>query len=427
MPNRVFRLPDLGEGLTEAALVRWIVAVGDRVDVDQPIAEVETAKSIVELPSPFAGVVAALHGEEGQTLDVGSPFMEVVPPDVELEAHRAEERAGSGNVLIGYGTSERAGGGRRRARAGVSAAVPGAPSGATTGTTHPARGGGPVPVRSPIVRSLARSRGVDLRAIHPSAPDGIIRRSDVLGAASPASLASAVTADSPNELLVVSREPLGMLRKTVAAKLSRSRTEIPEATVWVDVDATELHTLRESIGDAKPSFTALVAKFVLLALADYPVLAGRLSDDGGEIIQYDGVNLGFAADTPRGLMVPVLTHAERHSIASLDSEIRRLAEAARSGTASPAQLSGSTFTLNNYGSLGVDGSAAIINHPEVAILGLGRMIERPWVVDGAVVPRRIMQISLVFDHRVCDGGYAAGFLRSVVAAVENPLALYARL
>jgi 2-oxoisovalerate dehydrogenase E2 component (dihydrolipoyl transacylase) len=425
MASRVFRLPDLGEGLTEAALVRWIVAVGDRVDVDQPIAEVETAKSIVELPSPFAGVVTALHGEEGQTLDVGSPFMEVdpeVPSDVELDAHRAEERAGSGNVLIGYGTSERGGGARRRGRARATAAMPGGPPSAASGTPHPDRGGGPVPVRSPIVRSLASSRGVDLRAIHPSAPDGIIRRSDVLGAVPPA-----VTADSPNGLRVVSREPLGMLRKTVAAKLSRSRTEIPEATVWVDVDATELYTLRQSMGDSRPSFTALVAKFVLIALADFPVLAGRLSDDGGEIIQYDGVNLGFAADTPRGLMVPVLSHAERHSIASLDAEIRRLAEAARSGTASPAQLTGSTFTLNNYGSLGVDGSAAIINHPEVAILGLGRMLERPWVVDGAVVPRRIMQISLVFDHRVCDGGYAAGFLRSIVAAVENPLALYARL
>ena len=218
-----------------------------------------------------------------------------------------------------------------------------------------------------------------------------------------------------------------MLRKTVAAKLSRSRSEIPEATVWVDVDATELYALRQSMGDARPSFTAIVAKYVLLALQEFPVLAGRLSDDASEIIQFDGVNLGFAADTPRGLMVPVLAHAERLSITELDAQVRRLADAARSGTASPAELTGSTFTLNNYGSLGVDGSAAIINHPEVAILGLGRMIERAWVVDGAIVPRRIMQLSLVFDHRVCDGGYAAGFLRSVVNAIENPLALYGRL
>jgi len=424
MANRVFRLPDLGEGLTEAALVRWLVGVGDRVVVDEPIAEVETAKSIVELPSPFEGTVVALHGEEGQTLDVGSPFMEVAAgadevdpapaPAVELDAYRAEERAGSGNVLIGYGTSESRGSGRSRRRAPAT----------IRGAQRPDHGGGPVPVRSPIVRSLARSRGIDLGSIRPSSPDGIIRRSDILNAAATTSAAESLTG---RELRVVSREPLGMLRKTVAAKMTRSRAEIPEATVWVDVDATELHALRQSMGESRPSFTALVAKYVLIALADFPVLAGRLSDDGSEIIQFDGVNLGFAADTPRGLMVPVLAHAEQHSIASLDAQIRRLAEAARSGSASPAELTGSTFTLNNYGSLGVDGSAAIINHPEVAILGLGRMMERAWVVDGVIVPRRIMQISLVFDHRVCDGGYAAGFLRSVVTAIENPLSLYARL
>lgn len=426
MANLVFRLPDLGEGLTEAALVRWIVKVGDRVAIDEPIAEVETAKSVVELPSPFAGTVAVLHGEEGQTLDVGSPFMEVAAADsvadaaavvdVELETYREEERAGSGNVLIGYGTSERHRSGRRRSR-GVTVVAPPA-------TRTPARATGPVAVRSPIVRSLARSRGIDLRTISPSAPDGIIRRADVEAAATPTSIAAPAPA---GDLQVASRVPLGMLRKTVAAKMSRSRSEIPEATVWVDVDATDLFTLRQSMGEARPSFTAIMAKYVLLALERYPVLAGRLSDDGTEIIQFDGVNLGFAADTPRGLMVPVVTHAERHSITGLDAEIRRLADATRAGTAAPGELSGSTFTLNNYGSLGVDGSAAIINHPEVAILGLGRMIERPWVVGGAIVPRRIIQLSLVFDHRVCDGGYAAGFIRSVVDAIENPLALYGRL
>ena len=218
-----------------------------------------------------------------------------------------------------------------------------------------------------------------------------------------------------------------MLRRTVSAKLARSRSEIPEATVWVDVDATALWQLRQSMGEAKPSLTAFVAKYVLLALAEHPVLGGRLSDDSTELLQYDGVNLGVAADTPRGLMVPVLRHAERHSIAELDTQIRRLTDGARSGTAAPAELTGSTFTLNNYGSLGVDGSAAIINHPEVAILGIGRMIERPWVVDGAIVPRRIVQLSLVFDHRVCDGDYAARFLGSIVRAIENPVGLYDRI
>ncbi len=218
-----------------------------------------------------------------------------------------------------------------------------------------------------------------------------------------------------------------MLRKAVSARMTRSRTEIPEATVWVDVDATALWELRQSMGDGRPSFTAIISKFVLIALAQYPVLAGRLSDDGSEIIEFDGVNLGVAVNTPRGLMVPVLRHAERDTIAELETGIRRLADDAREGKLAPSELSGSTFTLNNYGSLGVDGSAAIINHPEVAMIGIGRMIERPWVVGGSIVPRRIVQLSMVFDHRVCDGGYAAGFLRSVVESMESPAQLFSRI
>jgi 2-oxoisovalerate dehydrogenase E2 component (dihydrolipoyl transacylase) len=426
MGNQVFRLPDLGEGLTEAALIRWLVAPGDTVRVDQPIAEVETAKSVVELPSPYAGTVAALHGAEGDTLAVGAPLLEVTDAattaavGVEKEAYRQEERAGSGNVLIGYGTSGHSGGTRRRkpVRTAVAASAVSAPTLNRTG---------PVAVRSPIVRRLARDEGLDLHSIPATGPDGAVTRSDVLRALSvrqPAASGELIAG-----LAVAKREPLGMLRKAVSAKLSRSRAEIPEATVWVDVDATELWTLRSSMAvDGKsPSFTAILAKYVLLALAAYPALGGRLSDDGSELIEFAGVNLGVATDTPRGLMVPVVRNAHELSIAELDAELRRVAESARAGTASPEQLAGSTFTLNNYGSLGVDGSAAIINHPEVAILGVGRMLERPWVVGGEIVPRRIVQLSLVFDHRVCDGGYAAGFLRTIVDAIEHPAQLYSRL
>ena len=437
MTTQVFKLPDLGEGLTEAALVRWIVKVGDTIAIDQPIAEVETAKSIVEVPSPYAGTIAVLHGAEGDVLDVGAPLIEVddgataavpvapvAPAEVEHEAYREEERAGSGNVLIGYGTTERHGSGRTRR--GVAAAASAQASAQSSAPPTRAANRGPVAVRSPIVRRLARSSGVDLHTIQPLAPDGIIRRADVLkavSAATTAPIAPTIGAD----LVVNHREPMGMLRKAVSARLSRSRTEIPEATVWVDVDATELWTLRQAMGESRPSFTAILAKFVLLALADYPVLAGRLSEDGSEILQFDGVNLGIATNTPRGLMVPAVRHAELRSIAELDTEIRRLAEEARAGALAPAELTGSTFTLNNYGGLGVDGSAAIINYPEVAMLGIGRMIERPWVVDSQIVARRIVQLAMVFDHRVCDGGYAAGFLRSVVDAMENPARLYARL
>jgi 2-oxoisovalerate dehydrogenase E2 component (dihydrolipoyl transacylase) len=420
--NQVFRLPDLGEGLTEAALIRWLVAPGDTVRVDQPIAEVETAKSVVELPCPYAGTVATLHGSEGDTLDVGAPLLEVMDAaDVEKEAHRREERAGSGNVLIGYGTSGHSGATRRRkpARTPVTAS-------ASASTATPTRTG-PVAVRSPIVRRLARDEGLDLRSIPATGADGAVTRGDVLRALSvrqPAASGEVIAG-----LAVARREPLGMLRKAVGAKLSRSRAEIPEATVWVDADATELWTLRAAMAveGKSPSFTAILAKYVLIGLAAYPALGGRLSDDGTELIEFAGVNLGVATDTPRGLMVPVVRNAHALSIAELDAELRRVAESARSGASSPDELAGSTFTLNNYGSLGVDGSAAIINHPEVAILGVGRMLERPWVVGGEIVPRRIVQLSLVFDHRVCDGGYAAGFLRTIVDAIEHPAQLYSRL
>lgn len=445
--SRVFRLPDLGEGLTEAALVQWLVQVGDVIATDQPIAEVETAKSVVELPSPFAGTVSALHGEEGSTIDVGSPVLEVQGQDsigapsgdekassepVELSAYRDEERAGSGNVLIGYGTKAPSGRGRRRARVTAAATPP--PSVASPTPPAPPTPTTRTAVRSPIVRRLARDLGLDLALIVATGADGAVTRADVLRAAADNSVdgfsAAPLPAGAPDELSVVRREPMSMLRKAVSTRLSRSRREIPEATVWVDVDVTDLWRLRPQMaraGERPPSFTAILARYTLLALNSYPLLATRLSEDGSEIIEFDGINLGFAADTPRGLLVPVITRAERLPIGDLDAELRELAEQARDGALPPERLRGSTFTLNNYGGFGVDGSAAIINHPEVAILGVGRILERPWVVDGEIVARRIAQLSLVFDHRVCDGGYAAGFLRQVVDALEHPLTEYARV
>lgn len=459
---RMFRLPDLGEGLTEAGLVQWLVAVGDTITTDQPIAEVETAKSVVELPSPFAGVVTALHGRSGDTIEVGAPVLEVTDPApvtapelsaTDHDAYRAEERAGSGNVLIGYGTTERAASGRRRRPVGVIAARPSRPvaepAAPPSGTSRSADAGAcrPVAVRSPLVRRLARDLGLDVHTIAPTGADGAVTRADVLaaavdsavdGAAGAAGSVSEESAPRQDEheheqidgLSVRHRERLSSLRRTVSAKLTRSRTEIPEATVWVDVDATELWNLRPQIareGDAPPSITAILARFVLIALDEHPVLASRLSDDAGELISFDGVNLGVAADTDRGLLVPVIPHAHALSVERLDTALRELSAAARAGATPPERLRGSTFTLNNYGALGVDGSAAIINHPDVAILGIGRIMERPWVVDGQIVARRIVQLSLVFDHRVCDGGYAASFLRRVRELIEHPLRAFGRV
>lgn len=478
---QVFRLPDLGEGLTEAGLVQWLVAVGDTITTDQAIAEVETAKSVVELPSPFAGVVTALHGEAGDVLQVGAPVLEVAdaaptadsqPAETsEKDAYRTEERAGSGNVLIGYGTTERTASGRRRPRASVTPRLSPTPTPSSSRArdlgerTAPAReqpvhsptsravdaaqqravDAGQqrtveagqqrtVAVRSPIVRRLARDLGVDVRSIEATGADGAVTRADVLRAANALegvqTQASPATGETVDGLGVTSRERLTPMRKAISATLSRSRAEIPEATVWVDVDATELWQARARMaadGERAPSLTALVARFTLMALAEYPLLASRLSDDASEIVCFDGVNLGVAADTPRGLMVPVVTRAHELSVDELDAQLRELAETARAGRMPAERLRGSTFTLNNYGSLGVDGSAAIINHPEVAILGIGRMIDRPWVVEGQIVARRITQLSLVFDHRVCDGGYAAGFLRRVAELIEHPLRAFGSL
>lgn len=493
MVAQTFMLPDLGEGLTEAVIVSWLVSVGDTIAIDQAIAEVETAKSVVELPSPFAGVVLALHGNEGEAILTGAPVIEVGastdiktgegedqrPPvadeltnphrGAEAEAYRNEERAGtgSGNVLIGYGTGSVAAKGRRRRKV---AARPVAEPAKSAHVQMPATQAAPaaqvvqaapasqapqiaddkqpqrtVAVRSPLVRRLAKELGVDVRAVPATGNDGAITRADVQRAAETAAGAPAATpaGGSTAKSAAAGAEVTGLhglrlleaakmspLRKAISAKLGRSRAEIPEATVWVDVDFTELWNLRKQTvaeGERPPSVTTFVARVVLLALQEYPLLASRLSDDGNELLTFDGVNLGIAVDSERGLTVPVLPRADELTVSELDAALRDVSAEARTGKLAPARLSGSTFTFNNYGGFGVDGSAAIINHPEVAILGMGRVIERPWVVDGEIVVRRIAQISLAFDHRVCDGGYTSGFLGRIVEMIEHPLRVFPRI
>jgi pyruvate dehydrogenase E2 component (dihydrolipoamide acetyltransferase) len=435
-----FLLPDLGEGLTEAEIVRWLVKVGDVVAVDTPIAEVETAKSIVELPSPYAGVIEELHGEPGSTVPVGKPLITV--GDLAGAAYREEEQAGSGNVLVGYGTTETAGAGRRRRPRGVSGAsrgvsgangVPGASrlsgtSGASAATKVPEN---TVPlVVSPLVRRLARDAGVDLKTINGSGEGGLIVRRDVEQVIANRFEPKAEPVVSRTGLHELRRTPMSGFRKAVVATLTRSRAEIPEATTWVDVDATALVELRESLRSATdqgPGLLALMARFTVAGLLKYPELNGYVDTEREELVQYDGVNLGLAAQTDRGLVVPAVGNAHTLTARGLDAEIRRLTTSARDGRLTQQELTSGTFTLNNYGSFGVDGSAAIINHPQVAILGVGRIIDRPWVVDGELAVRKLTQLSLVFDHRVCDGGTAAAFLRFVADAFENPAAAFADL
>jgi pyruvate dehydrogenase E2 component (dihydrolipoamide acetyltransferase) len=223
--------------------------------------------------------------------------------------------------------------------------------------------------------------------------------------------------------------PLRGARRTAADRLSRSRREIPEATVWVDVDATELLAARAVLAarpDAGPvSIVALLARFAVAGLGRYPELNSRVEAD--RIVLLDEVHLGFAAQTDHGLVVPVVHDAHRLATRSLSDQIARLTERARSGSLTPVELTGGTFTVNNYGVFGVDGSAAIINYPEVAILGLGRIMDRPWVVDGTLQVRPVGQLTLAFDHRACDGGVAGGFLRYVADCVESPVRVLADL
>jgi 2-oxoisovalerate dehydrogenase E2 component (dihydrolipoyl transacylase) len=457
---REFTLPDLGEGLTEAEIVRWLVQVGEVVAVDQPVVEMETAKAVVEVPCPYGGVVTARFGEEGDSLAVGRPLVTVAVGSGtgSVEGDAGGDGQGSGNVLVGYGTGAATERRRQRVRAvrpgsggtavaagptggsGAAEAVAGAPMRPATGaggavaasagsSDGSARGsaaagadgdGGPVAVISPLVRRLAREHGLDLHRLAGSGPEGLILRSDV---------ERAIAAPTPpQEAGGAERVPLRGIRRAVAEKLTRSRREIPDATCWVDADATELLAARAAMnasGEQRISVLALLARVVTAALARYPDLNSTVDAERSEIVRLPAVHLGFAAQTDRGLVVPVLRDAHSMTTTALAAEMARLTEAARTGSLTPAELTGGTFTLNNYGVFGVDGSTPIINHPEAAMLGVGRITAKPWVHDGELAVRQVVQLSFTFDHRVCDGGTAGGFLRMVADCVEQPAVLLA--
>ncbi|MFD9724190.1 dihydrolipoamide acetyltransferase family protein [Streptomyces sp. NPDC059072] len=443
-----FKLPDLGEGLTEAEIVRWLVAVGDVVAIDQPVVEVETAKAMVEVPCPYGGVVTARFGEEGTELPVGAPLItvavgaQVLPGDTAAPVEGAAGSADAPRPLIGYGSDDSRPARRRRVRpvtAAVSApiapAVPVAPAApaapaapvAPAVPVAPVAAAGPVPVISPLVRKLARDGGIDLRGLAGSGPEGLIMRADVEAALAALRAPAAPVAAAIAPVAVQGeRVPLKGVRGAVADKLSRSRREIPDATCWVDADATELMAARaamNAVGGPKISVLALLARICTAALAKYPELNSTVDLAANEIVRLPSVNLGFAAQTERGLMVPVVRDAHAMNPEALSAEFARLTELARGGKLSPADLTGGTFTLNNYGVFGVDGSTPIINHPEAAMLGVGRIMAKPWVHRGELAVRQVVQLSLTFDHRVCDGGTAGGFLRYVADCVESPAVL----
>ncbi|MFJ5922778.1 dihydrolipoamide acetyltransferase family protein [Kitasatospora sp. NPDC092948] len=423
---REFTLPDLGEGLTGAEVVRWMVEVGEVIAVDQPVVEVETAKAVVEVPCPYGGVVTARFGEVGQEVPVGAPLVTVaVAPGHVSEDGPAPEVE---RPLVGYGVAETRRAGRRRVAPGGSApALPVAP----VAVAAPAPVAAPVPVTaspevktptvlaviSPLVRRIAREHGLDLAGVPGSGPDGLITRRDVERAIERAAPAEAEVPRGTDDELV----PLRGLRRTVAEKLTRSHREIPAATCWVDADATELMALRAQLNQLpgpKVSVLALLARICLAGLERFPEL--NSSVEGDAVRRHRAVHLGFAAQGQRGLLVPVVREAQLLGTERLSVELARLTEAARAGSLGPAELTGGTFTLNNYGVFGVDGSTPILNHPEAAMLGVGRIAPKPWVHEGQLAVRQVTQLSFTFDHRVCDGGTAGGFLRFVADCVERP-------
>ncbi|MEU6443875.1 dihydrolipoamide acetyltransferase family protein [Streptomyces sp. NPDC047046] len=465
-----FALPDLGEGLTEAQIVTWLVEVGDTVAIDQPVVEVETAKAMVEVPCPHGGVVTARHGDEGQSLPVGAPLVSIAvegeggtgpgvaagtgagaasagsasaeasseAPDTASAETASADDGGSGNVLVGYGTGTATAVRRRRVRTSATTAptvrvreaeapAPAAPEPAAAVPAVAVSAEvaeGPVPVISPLVRKLARDNGIDLRALSGSGPEGLIVRADIERAV--ADSAPTPAAPEPVPDAAEERVPLRGMRGAAAEKLSRSRTEIPDATCWVDADATELLAARAAMnaaGGEKISVLALFARITSAALARFPELNSRVDTAKQEIVRLKSVHFGFAAQTERGLVVPVLREVQDQNAEQLSAGLAALTRTARDGRLTPAQLTGGTFTLNNYGVFGVDGSTPIINHPEAAMLGIGRITPKPWVHEGELAVRQVVQLSLTFDHRVCDGGVAGGFLRYVADCVEHPALL----
>ncbi|MFI5800386.1 dihydrolipoamide acetyltransferase family protein [Streptomyces sp. NPDC051677] len=430
-----FRLPDPGEGLTEAEVVSWHVGVGDTVEVNQPLVEIETAKSLVELPSPYAGEVVEVLVQAGQTALVGDVLVGIRPA-----ADEATFRP-----LVGYGPPAHAPAGRRRRPAPEPPPAPAAPfatTGPTASSSPPAQmatDAADRPRAKPPVRLLAKRLGVDLRAVKPSGPDGRITRDDVHAAAavgSPASLAvtgparPAADTPRPDGQPGEVRIPVKGVRKQTALAMVASAFTAPHVTEFVTVDMTRTLDLRSALlrrspfRDMKLTPLAFVARAFLHALGRTPDANSRWDEPNQQIVVLPEVNLGIAAATPRGLLVPNIKSAQRLGLADLTRAIDDLAQTARAGRTPPAALSGGTVTITNVGVFGVDTGTPILNPGETAILAVGAVRRTPWVVgdgfDERIEPRSVVQLALSFDHRVMDGQQGSQLLADTADLLREP-------
>ncbi|NBB64584.1 pyruvate dehydrogenase [Pseudomonas sp. ODNR1LW] len=426
--NYVFKLPDVGEGTAEAELVGWHVKVGDAVEEDQILADVMTDKATVEITSPVAGVVAALHGEPGKAVPVGGLLVSF-------------NVAGAGNVQapsVASGDTSPKGGGSAQA---VTPKSP-PPGGSTRaagegGKAVPAltgRAPGERPLASPAVRNRARDLGVDLTFVPGSGPAGRITHEDLDGfiarggqvpaSAAPAGASTFARAEGTTEVRIIG------LRRKIAEKMAESVRRIPHITYVEEIDVTALEELRAHLNATKqkdqPKLNLLpfIARAVVVALRDQPQINAHYDDEAGVLTQHAPVHLGIAAQTPNGLMVPVVRHAEARDAWDTAREIARVSGAAKDGSAKREELSGSTITITSLGTLGGVVHTPIINHPEVAIVGPNKIAERVVVKDGQMVVRKMMNLSSSFDHRIVDGHDAAVFVQRIKGLLEQPATLW---
>jgi 2-oxoisovalerate dehydrogenase E2 component (dihydrolipoyl transacylase) len=440
-----FRLPDLGEGLPEAELVQWLVAEGDTVTLNQTIAEVETAKAIVELPSPYAGVVSALHAAAGDVVEVGSvlisfdiagdgPAAPEAPP-TEVSTEKPSEDTAQPN-LVGYGAAPR-GSGRpqRRTRSGVrpptgvdTAVLEAAPHDVIH-THEPIETLRERPRSTPPVRKLAKELGVDLALVEATGPTGLITRADVESYAARIEVLDRPAAAAPTRPDAsdrTTRIPVRGVRKHTADAMVRSAFTAPHVTTFLTVDVTATSELIASLrGDRaleghRIGVMAVAAKAVCLALMRHPDLNSRWDADTSEIVQHHYVNLGIAAATERGLVVPNIPDAHAMTLVELADEIGRLAQVARAGKTAPGEMTGGTFSITNVGVFGVDAGTPILVPGEAGILALGAVRRQPWEHRGEIALRDVMTLSLSFDHRLVDGEQGAKFLRDVADILREP-------
>lgn len=453
MTEQAFPLPDVGEGLTEAEIVSWLVAPGDTVELNQVICEIETAKSLVELPSPFTGVVTELLAEPGQTVPVGEPILRVRTDDVEPAvsadpaadseetretvadtagsvAHEdAGADAGGGSVLVGYGTAGAVKSRRRRGGepllGGDAGGSGGAPSALGRTASIPVADASPI-IAKPPIRKLAKDLGVDLATVGGTGIAGEILRDDVVRHATQASLfRNIVTPEAPAAR--EERIPLKGMRKMTAQAMVASAFEAPHVGVFTDVDATRtmefVKRLKSSTDFAgvKVSPLLIFAKAMLWAIRRNPEVNSTFTET--EIIHHHFVNLGIAATTPRGLIVPNIKEAQELSLLELAQAIEQLTITARDGRTKPEEMRGGTITITNIGVFGMDFGTPILNPGEVAIMAMGTIREKPWVVDGEVRPRMVTTVGGSFDHRVVDGDVISRFVADVASVLEEPALL----